>query len=141
MTNPTNTGVELKGCPEANILALADKAVAWALDALSGYSCEECDAGIHYAQARGFDRWSMQAQIDHPECFGCEGTAFTAEGEPCPICQPETFPPSPREKELEAALEYIAAPGPDGRVKLAYDMQRTAAQSLNRTRPIDGEEK
>ena len=88
-----------------DVLALADKAVAWALDALSGYSCEECDAGIHYAQARGFDRWSMQAQMDHPACFGCEGTALTAEGEPCPVCQPDPAQFGNTQGALEAAAK------------------------------------
>jgi hypothetical protein len=91
------------------ILDLADKAVAWALDALSGYSCEECDAGIHYAQARGFDRWSMQAQIDHPACFGCEGTALTAEGEPCPVCQPAPAQPLDREEVARIKAKYDEA--------------------------------
>jgi len=89
-----------------DILELADKAVAWALDALGGYTCEECDAGIHYMQARGLDRWSMQAQMDHPECFGCNGTERQADGEPCPICQSD-LPTDSAEAERAAIVTWL----------------------------------
>ena len=46
------------------LLDLSDRAVTFALDMACGYPVPEMDAGILYAQMRGFDRWSMQAQID-----------------------------------------------------------------------------
>lgn len=97
--SPTPDHVEL--------LDLADNAVAWALDNFCGYSTDEMDAGIHYMQARGKDRWSMQAQMEHPECFGCNGTTTTLAGEPCPLCQPEPTPDS--EMVLVMAREALQA--------------------------------
>lgn len=49
---------------DGDIMLLADEAVSWALDNFGGYSCSPVDAGISYMQARGKDRWSMQAQMD-----------------------------------------------------------------------------
>jgi len=104
------------------LLELADAAVTWALDSFGGYCCEPVDQGIAYMQARGKDRWSMQAQIDAGD--------FGETIDPAPVALPEeteqnrsnwvkeVFTPLP-EEELRLLRQFPpfasseAAPLPD----------------------------
>lgn len=82
--------------PSDALLTLADEAVTWALDSFGGYCCDPVDKGIAYMQARGKDRWSMQAQMDGAKCFACGGSGQertlgrdnSEEVGPCSVCQP-----------------------------------------------------